>query len=88
MALPSTDATADDDVRARHSRLIHACLSIDLEVGVDDGRIHRLAAVTGDGTRSLSLSGGAAQALQRLDRLAGGFRYLVGHTSRPSTAPT
>jgi ATP-dependent DNA helicase RecQ len=79
MASSSTDATADDDVRARHLRLIHACLSIDLEVGVDDGCIHRLAAVAGDGIRSLSLIGGAAQALQRLDRLAGGFRYLVGH---------
>lgn len=79
MALTRTDATADDDVQTQHASLIHACVSIDLEVGVDDGRIDRFAAVAGDGGRSLMLAGSAPRALERLDRFADGFGCVLGH---------
>ena len=56
------------------------CLSIDLEVGRDDGRIHRFAAVRGDTGESFHFRGGHLQAgLAQLDRLADGAAFLVGH---------
>ena len=56
------------------------CLSIDLEVGRDDGRIHRFAAVRGDTGESFHYRGGDLNAgLAKLDRLAGGAAFLVGH---------
>jgi ATP-dependent DNA helicase RecQ len=53
---------------------------LDLEVGRNDGRILRFAAVRCDDNRSFSFSGGDLQAaLNRLDRFAAGLGYLVGH---------
>lgn len=56
------------------------CLSIDLEIGRQDGRIHQFAAVRGDtgqvfvrGTDSL------AGALLRLDNFAKDSAFLLGH---------
>ena len=44
------------------------CVSIDLEVGVKDARIHRMAAVRGDSDRVFTYEkGGLAQALDSLD---------------------
>ena len=56
------------------------CLSIDLEVGVKDNRIHQLAAVRGDNNKSfiqgkLSLS----DALLKLDAFAENLSFLLGH---------
>ena len=54
------------------------CLSLDLEVGKEDGRIHAFGAVrcdTGDGDHG---DGSAAQ-LTRLDALADGVSFLLGH---------
>ncbi len=56
------------------------CLSIDLEVGRDDDRIHRFAAVRGDTGESFHYRGGNLDAgLAQLDRLADGAAFLVGH---------
>ena len=55
------------------------CISLDLEVGRDD-RIHALGAVRGDTGRSLKHSGaGLAAALAKLDDLAQGAEFALGH---------
>ena len=57
------------------------CLSIDLEVGLRDGRIHRFAAVRGDQpeTSLRFRQGNLLAALERLDALAEGASFLLGH---------
>lgn len=56
------------------------CLSIDLEVGVDDARIYRFAAIRGDTNTSLVYSGGdLSKALDELEKLADGAAFLLGH---------
>jgi ATP-dependent DNA helicase RecQ len=56
------------------------CLSIDLEVGKEDSRIHRFAAVRGDTGESMHFRGGDLNAsLAKLDRLADGAAFVVGH---------
>ena len=56
------------------------CLSIDLEVGLRSGRIRQLAAVRGDSGERLHCRGGdLAAALARLDELAEGCRFVLGH---------
>ena len=56
------------------------CLSIDLEVGVRDGRIHRFAAVRGDTRQSFVFEkGDLAAALDKLDAFAEGSAFLLGH---------
>ena len=56
------------------------CLSLDLEVGRDDGLIHAFGAVRGDSGRSIRHSGGNLQAaLAELDRFAEGASFLLGH---------
>lgn len=56
------------------------CLSIDLEVGKKDGRIHQFAAVRGDtGAVFLFNRGNLAQALAQLDEFADGTAFLLGH---------
>ena len=56
------------------------CLSLDLEVGVRDGRIHSFAAVLGD-TQSAFVfrKGDLADALARLDEFAATSSFLLGH---------
>ena len=57
------------------------CLSIDLEVGVPDTRIHRFGAVRGD-KPSASMhfkQGKLLAALEQLDALADGASFLLGH---------
>ncbi len=63
-------------------RLLSRCLSLDLEVGVKDGRIHALAGVRPDTAQSLALPvarNSLAGALAKLDDLAEGADYLLGH---------
>ncbi len=56
------------------------CISIDLEVSKNDGRIHALGAVRGDTGEHLVHSGkGLASALTRLDNLADGASFVLGH---------
>jgi ATP-dependent DNA helicase RecQ len=56
------------------------CLSIDLEVGRENGRIHQFAGVRGDSGEVVAYAGGdLAPALARLDALAEGAAFLLGH---------
>ena len=54
------------------------CLSLDLEVGKEDGRIHAFGAVRGD-TVGKDHGSGSASELARLDALADGVSFLLGH---------
>ena len=54
------------------------CLSLDLEVGKEDGRIHAFGAVRGDTGHGYH-GGGSASELTRLDALAEGVSFLLGH---------
>ena len=54
------------------------CLSIDLEVGKEDGRIHAFGAVRGDTEQGHS-GGGSAASLAKLDELADGASFVLGH---------
>ena len=61
---------------------LDACLSVDLEVGTQDGRIHKFAGVRPDTGRSFSFPTSRtslASALARLDDLAVGADFLLGH---------
>ena len=58
------------------------CLSLDLEVGRQDGLIHALAAVRADANMRLVFPGDGLSleaALIRLDRLADGADFILGH---------
>ena len=63
------------------SRLPFRCLSLDLEVGVRDSRIRAFAGVRSDnGQTSIFPSGGTlTTALARLDDLADGAEFVLGH---------
>ena len=64
------------------------CLAIDLEVGLHDGRIHRLAAVRSDtGEAFFHRGAGIEAALRRLDDFAAGCELLVGHNLIGFDAP-
>ena len=54
------------------------CLSLDLEVGKEDGRIHAFGAVRGETGHGYH-GGGSASQLTRLDALAEGITFLLGH---------
>ena len=61
---------------------LRRCLSVDLEVGVRDRRIRALAAVRGNTDKSLKFAaspGALASALAKLDGLADGADFLLGH---------
>ena len=56
------------------------CLSLDLEVGRDDGRIRAIGAVRGESGDSFTRAGErVAAALPELDRFAEGASFLLGH---------
>ena len=64
------------------SRALRRCLSLDLEVGVRDRRIRGLAGVRSDTGQCLTVPAvghGLAAALAKLDDLADGVDYLLGH---------
>ena len=66
----------------KDSLLSFHCLSLDLEVGVQDHRIHKFAAVRPDTGRPLIFpagDGGLAAALAKLDSFADGADFLLGH---------
>ena len=75
---PKTRATpgADDGMP------LFRCLSLDLEVGGRDRRIHAFAGVRSDTGMSLTFSdpgAGLSPALERLDELAEGVDFVLGH---------
>ena len=56
------------------------CLSLDLEVGKADSRIHAFAGVRADTSRRFVFRGGdLAAALAKLDDLANGASFVLGH---------
>ena len=56
------------------------CLSLDLEVGKEDGRIYAFGAVRADtGRRLVHSGGGLPAALAKLDELADGASFVLGH---------
>jgi ATP-dependent DNA helicase RecQ len=64
------------------------CLSLDLEVGRWDGRIHKLAAVRGDnGCAFVHHRGDLGKALVALDRFADGAGFLLGHNLKAFDVP-
>ncbi|WP_256996395.1 RecQ family ATP-dependent DNA helicase [Methylococcus capsulatus] len=64
----------------RRQRFAPNCLSIDLEVGIRDGRIHHFAAVRGDTDAAfVSRQGYAEKDLGKLDDFAAGTAFLLGH---------
>lgn len=64
------------------------CLSIDLEVGVQDARIHRFAAVRGDTGQSFVFDkGNLTAALTQLDDFAQECSFLLGHNLIAFDAP-
>lgn len=59
---------------------ISRCLSLDLEVGRRDARIHQFAAVRGDSGEAFThQKGDVLTALHRLDAFASGLSLLLGH---------
>ena len=54
------------------------CLSLDLEVGKEDGRIHAFGAVRGETGHGYH-GGGSASQLTRLNALADGVSFVLGH---------
>ena len=68
----------------KKGRFPHCCLSLDLEVGIQDKRIHAFAAVRSDTDEPLVYPGNSRRrdlnrALSKLDELAVGTEYLLGH---------
>lgn len=64
------------------------CLSIDLEVGVRDSRIHHFSVVRGDTGQSLIFrNGDLPEALGRLDDFGGDLAFLLGHNLIAFDAP-
>jgi ATP-dependent DNA helicase RecQ len=80
MTLRSAATSEPQSATSRNDVFAPRCLSIDLEVGLRDGRIHRFAAVRGDTNQSLAFKGGdLSNALEQLDKLADGAAFLLGH---------
>lgn len=56
------------------------CVALDLEIGKKDGRIHQFAGLRGDRDESVVFDGGKLEeALPRLDALADGAAFVLGH---------
>ena len=79
------NGNGEPGVNALHGRRDHTLLrslSLDLEVGRNDGRIHALAGVRPDTDESFTFARrrrGLPQALARLDELVDGADFLLGH---------
>jgi ATP-dependent DNA helicase RecQ len=64
------------------------CLSVDLEVGVHDSRIHFFSAIRGDtGQSFIFRKGNLAEALAKLDDFGGDLAFLLGHNLIAFDAP-
>src|SRR5690349_1770960 len=68
------------DTRSRPSERSPNCLSLDLEVGKTDKRIHQFAAVRGDNGQTFTFQKGKLpEALNQLDSFAESSAFLLGH---------
>ena len=77
--VPYTDASARPTA-GREEGIRRPCLSLDLEVGKENGRIHAFGAVRADtGLRMAHSGAGMAAAIEKLDRLADGASFVLGH---------
>ena len=74
----SAEAQARAPASKENESFTPRCLSLDLEVGKEDGRIHAFGAVRGDTGQGHS-GGGSAAALAKLDELADGASFVLGH---------
>ena len=76
-----TDRAGGDTKNGPQVDVAKRCLSIDLEVGVQDQRIDQFAAVRGDSGLAFVHRGGTklADALAKLDAFAHGSEFLLGH---------
>jgi ATP-dependent DNA helicase RecQ len=64
------------------------CLSVDLEVGVEDSHIHQFAAVRGDTGQSFVFrKGNLPESLAKLDDFGGDLAFLLGHNLIAFDAP-
>ena len=69
-----------DSTPSKPDSVAPRCLSIDLEVGLKDARIHSFAAVRGDTAASYVFrQGDLADALDKLDDFADAAAFLLGH---------
>ncbi len=75
---PLAEAQVTASASAENQPFQPRCLSIDLEAGKEDGRIRAFGAVRGDTGQGYSGSGSAA-ALTKLDELAEGASFVLGH---------
>lgn len=76
---PSSDESIDAVLDARPSFAPH-CISIDLEVGVKDERIHAFAGVRGDNDAAYAhKQGDVLLALSELDEFAKSSSFVLGH---------
>ena len=74
-------APGGNALHGRGDNPLSRCLSLDLEVGRNDGRIHALAGVRPDIDTSFTFARqrGLPQALAKLNELAQGTNFLLGH---------
>ena len=78
--LPSRTGAESDAAPAEHEPFRPRCLSLDLEVGKEDGRIHAFGAVRADtGGRQVFNGADLPAALVRVDDLADGAAFVLGH---------
>ena len=79
-AMPERGSEEGAAAAVRSPGLAPRCVSIDLEVGVKDHRIHQFAAVRGDtGATVIYTKGDLQAALASLDALAASAAFLLGH---------
>lgn len=82
LAPDTSDPTPSDTASpgTRQAPLAPRCVSIDLEVGIHDRKIHQFAAVRGDTNASLVYDkGDLTTALDKLDDFAATASFLLGH---------
>ncbi len=73
-----TSLSPHEEAASKFSHL--NCISLDLEVGKADSRIHAFAGVRPDtGRRFVFIGGNVAAALAKLDDLANGASFVLGH---------
>ena len=77
-ASPNGRQDADAPETQQDRRFRSRCLSLDLEVGKEDGRIHAFGAVRADNGQGYS-GGGSASELAKLDDLADEASFVLGH---------
>ena len=79
MSLREYDSS-DDEGATENVAFPYPCLSVDLETGRQNNRVNAFAAIRSDTGKSFSFQGeNAGEALRKLDGLASGASFLLGH---------